>query len=75
MSGVQRMGGTPLRKNYAGVGYSYDRMRDAFIPPKPYPSWTLDEQTCWWVPPVPMPQDGKRYMWDEPSLSWVEVTE
>lgn len=73
--GVHATGGTPLRKNYAGIGYTYDKVRDAFIPPKPYPSWVLNENTCLWDAPVPMPQDGKHYRWDEPSLSWVEVTE
>lgn len=61
-----------FRKNYAGVGYSYDPSLDAFIPPKPYPSWTLDTQTCYWVPPVPMPTDGKDWVWDEATQSWIE---
>ena len=65
--------GRPLRKNYAGVGYTYDPVRDAFIPPQPFPSWTLNEQTCLWNPPVPAPTDGKRYTWDEATTSWVEV--
>lgn len=64
-----------LRKNYAGIGYSYDAVRDAFIPPQPFPSWTLNEQTCLWECPVPQPQDGKIYKWDEPTLSWVEVVD
>ena len=72
--GVHRLGGTPLRKNYAGVGYTYDALRDAFIPPKPFASWVLDEASCWWTAPTPMPLDGKRYRWDEPSLAWVEIT-
>jgi hypothetical protein len=63
-----------MRKNYAGVGYTYDAVRDAFIAPKPYPSWVLDEATCQWGAPVPMPQDGKIYRWDEPTVSWIEVT-
>jgi len=67
-----RLGGTPFRKNYAGIGYSYDPDRDAFIPPKPYPSWVLDEITCLWSAPTPMPEDGKRYNWDEATTSWVE---
>ena len=71
--GEHRLGGTPLRKNYAGVGYSYDSERDAFIPPKPYNSWTLDEETCLWNPPVAMPTDGKIYSWNEETLSWDEV--
>lgn len=65
--------GRPLRKNYAGVGYTYDEQRDAFIPPKRYPSWTLDEETCCWVSPIPCPNDGKFYSWNEEQLSWVEV--
>ena len=70
--GVHSNGGTPLRKNYAGVGYSYDEQRDAFIPPKPYPSWLLNEDTCLWDAPTPMPVDDKRYSWDESTLTWVE---
>lgn len=66
--------GKPLRKNFAGIGYTYDAQRDAFIPPKPYPSWRLDEQTCLWEPPVPMPNGKKLYAWDEPTLSWAERT-
>ena len=64
-----------LRKNYAGIGYSYDATRDAFIPPKPYASWMLDEQTCLWNAPVPYPTDGKHYQWDEATTSWVETPE
>lgn len=67
--------GTPLRKNYAGIGYTYDKERDAFIPPKPFASWILNEDTCLWDAPIPYPDDGKRYRWDETSLNWVEVTE
>ena len=62
-----------IRKNYAGIGFSYDTERDAFIPPQPFPSWTLDESTCHWVPPVPHPTDGKVYSWDEATQAWVEV--
>lgn len=62
-----------IRKNYAGIGYTYDSARDAFIPPQPYPSWTLVESTCTWQAPVPMPADNKFYRWDESTLSWVEV--
>jgi hypothetical protein len=69
--GVHKLGGTPLRKNYAGVGYTYDATRDAFIPPQPFPSWVLNEQTCWWDAPVAMPIDGQRYDWDEATTSWV----
>ena len=72
--GKHLMGGTPFRKNYAGIGYTYDAQRDAFIPPKPYNSWTLDEDTCLWQPPVARPTDGKMYDWDEATLSWIEVT-
>jgi hypothetical protein len=72
--GVHILGGTPLRKNYAGIGYSYDRTRDAFIPPQPYASWTLNDSTCLWDAPTPMPNDGKFYRWDEPTTAWVEVT-
>jgi hypothetical protein len=71
--GVHALGGTPLRKNYAGIGYTYDAGRDAFIPPKPYASWVLNETTCLWDAPVAMPNDGKRYSWDEATTSWVEV--
>jgi hypothetical protein len=67
--GVHVLGDTPLRKNYAGIGYSYDETRDAFIPPKPYQSWVLDEDTCLWVAPIPMP-DGD-YVWDEDAGDWV----
>ena len=62
-----------MRKNYAGIGYTYDATRDAFIPPSPYPSWVLDEATCQWQAPVPRPQDDKRYTWDEAQGAWVEV--
>ena len=64
-----------LRKNYAGIGYTYDRERDAFIPPKPYASWILNEQSCLWEAPVPYPTDGKMYRWDETAGNWVEVPE
>ena len=63
------------RKNHAGLGYSYDATRDAFIPPQPYPSWTLNETTCLWDAPVTMPDDGKYYRWNEEKTSWNEVTE
>lgn len=71
--GVHKNGGTPLRKNYAGVGYTYDAAKDAFIPPKPFASWTLDDDTCLWNAPVAMPTDGKPYVWDEDTTSWKEV--
>jgi hypothetical protein len=70
--GSHVLGGTALRKNYAGVGYTYDSQRDAFIPPKPFPSWTLDEATCWWQAPTPKPTDNKPYEWDESTLAWKE---
>ncbi len=60
-----------FRKNYAGIGYTYDPVRDAFIPPKPYLSWLLDENTCLWQPPVPYPTDGQDYDWNEETKSWV----
>ena len=62
-----------FRKNYAGVGFSYDEIRDAFIPPKPYTNWILDESTCCWIAPVAVPADGKQYVWDEPTAAWVEI--
>lgn len=64
-----------LRKNYAGIGYTYDSQRDAFIEPKPFQSWILNEETCIWEPPTPRPDDGKIYAWDEQSTSWVEEPE
>jgi len=73
--GVHTLGGTPLRKNYAGVGYAYDETRDAFIPPKPYDSWVLDEETCLWEAPVAMPDDGEPYAWNEETQSWDLISE
>jgi hypothetical protein len=73
MGGQHLLGGTPFRKNYAGIGYTYDPDRDAFIAPQPFPSWTLDEQTCQWNSPSPFPNDGKQYFWDESTCQWVEV--
>lgn len=78
---VDNLGGTwvqtsynaNFRKNFAGIGFSYDPERDAFIPPKPFESWTLNEDTCNWEAPVAYPTDGKIYKWDEESLSWIEV--
>lgn len=66
--------GRPLRKNYAGIGYIYDSVRDAFYAPQPYPSWVLDEETCQWQPPVPYPADGNRYIWSEESASWAAAS-
>jgi hypothetical protein len=72
--GVHAQGGAPLRKNFAGIGYTYDSVRDAFIPPKQFASWVLDEATCQWNAPTPMPvEEGKMFKWDEPTTSWVEV--
>lgn len=72
-AGVHTQGGIPLRKNYAGIGYSYDAERDAFIPPKTHPAWVLDEFTCHWVAPIPHPTDGKTYGWDDKINNWVEA--
>ena len=62
-----------FRKNYAGIGYYYDSIRDAFIPPKPFPSWTLNEDSCLWQSPIPYPNDGKMYTWNEDILNWQEI--
>jgi hypothetical protein len=72
--GGQHPENRPLRKNYAGIGYTYDSARDAFIPPQPYTSWVLNEGTCLWDAPTQKPNDGKKYIWDEGSLSWIEST-
>ena len=74
LGGVHTLGGTPLRKNYAGIGYTYDSERDAFIPPAPFNSWTLNEDSCLWEAPTPVPTDDKQYQWDEATLSWIEFT-
>lgn len=71
--GVNIAGGTALRKNYAGIGYTYDPAKDAFISPKPYKAWILDETCCCWFPPTPHPMDGKQYWWDDNTDSWVEA--
>ena len=73
--GVHTLGGTPFRKNYAGIGYTYDEDRDAFIPKQRYPSWILNEDTCYWEAPVAYPDDGKRYEWNEETGSWDEMEE
>jgi hypothetical protein len=73
--GGQHPEGRPLRKNYAGVGYTYDPQRDAFIPPKPYNSWVLDEESCLWESPVPYPNDEQRYIWNEEAQSWDLIQE
>ena len=72
--GVHSLGGTPFRKNYAGIGYTFDESRDAFIAPKPYDSWSLDEDSCLWVAPIPYPTDGQKYFWNEENQSWDLVT-
>lgn len=72
LAGEHRAGGTPFRKNYAGIGYAYDLDRDAFIPPSPFASWVLNEDTCNWEAPTPKPTDDKRYAWDEETLTWIE---
>jgi len=71
--GVHSQGGTPLRFNYAGIGFTYDPERDAFIAPKPFDSWELDEATCLWQAPIEYPADGGTYAWDESEGDWVEV--
>lgn len=68
--GGQHPEGRPLRKNYAGIGYTYDKFRDAFIPPKPYASWTLNEETCLWDAPTPMPTEGGPFAWNEETKTW-----
>ena len=73
IGGIHNNGGTPLRKNHAGIGYTYDEDRDAFIPKKPYNSWILNEQTCNWESPIPIPSDAsidKRYSWNESLVNW-----
>lgn len=67
-------GGLAFRKNYAGIGYTYDDVRDAFVPPQPYPSWVLNEETCWWESPVPYPTNEQSYIWNETSLNWDVVS-
>lgn len=75
IAGKHVLGGTPLRKNFAGVGYTYDKDRDAFIAPKPFPSWTLNEETCQWEPPVAKPvHESKIFEWNEGKAGWVDVT-
>jgi hypothetical protein len=68
--GIHKLGGTPFRKNYAGIGFKYDQTKDAFIPPKPYPSWVLNETTCLWESPIAKPTDGQEYRWNEADQSW-----
>ncbi len=73
VGGVHANGGTPYRKNYAGIGYTYDESRDAFIPPKPYDSWVLDEEICQWEAPTPYPTDGVMYQWNEETTNWKAI--
>jgi hypothetical protein len=72
--GIHSNGGTPFRKNHAGIEYTYDEDRDAFIPPKPYNSWILNESTCLWNAPVARPEDGNVYFWNEQTLNWILQT-
>ena len=72
--GEHKLGGTPFRKNYAGIGYKYDQDRDAFIPPRPFDNWTLNEDTCHWEAPVAYPDDGQQYTWNPSTQSWDLVT-
>jgi len=73
--GTHSSGGTPFRKNYAAIGFTYDAVKDAFIPPQPYPSWTLNESTCIWETSVVKPVDDNVYRWDEDTLQWIQVNE
>ena len=73
LDNTHTLGGTPFRKNYAGIGHTYDATRDAFIPPQPYTSWILDEDICIWKAPVARPDDGKWYEWNEATTNWVEI--
>ena len=72
-AGVHQLGGTPFRKNYAGIGFTYDASKDAFYTPQPYPSWTLNDATCIWEAPTAYPDDGKFYTWNEGTTSWDEI--
>jgi hypothetical protein len=74
-AGIHINGGIPLRKNYASIGFTYDPVRDAFIPPQDFPSWTLNEESCTWESPVPYPTDGRMYRWHEESLSWIDISQ
>jgi len=73
--GIHQLDGTPFRKNYAGIGFKYDQYKDAFIPPQPYQSWTLNETTCLWEAPVAYPTDGQKYNWNETNQTWDLVEE
>ena len=72
-AGIHLLGGTPFRKNFAGIGFIYDEQRDAFIPPKPFDSWVLNETTCCWEPPIQYPTDGGNYDWDETTQTWIKA--
>jgi len=74
VGGVHTQGGEPLRKNYAGIGFTYDELRDAFYAPKPFASWVLNENTCIWESAIPYPSDGDIYVWDEDNNSWSKVS-
>ena len=74
VGGVHKNGGIPFRKNYAGIGYFYDAARDAFIPPQPFNSWTLNETSCLWEPPIAYPADGQTYEWNEELGTWDLIT-
>jgi len=74
IGGEHKLGGTPFRKNYAGIDYKYDQTRNAFIPPKPFNSWTLNETTCLWESPVAYPDDGQNYKWNENNQTWDLIT-
>jgi hypothetical protein len=74
IGGKHTQGGTPLRGNYAGLGYTYDAQNDVFYAPQPFASWVLDQADWTWKAPVEIPTDGKQYKWDEPTTSWVEIT-
>lgn len=73
IGGVHTTGGTPFRKNYAGIGFTYDETRDAFIPPKPFNSWILNETSCCWEAPIAYPNDGNLYSWNEETTSWMPI--
>ena len=70
IGGVHLLGGNPFRKNYAGINFKYNEAKDAFIPPRPFNSWTLNEETCLWNSPIPYPTDGQKYTWNESTLTW-----
>lgn len=73
LNGEHLLGGTPLRKNFASIGMIYDEVRDAFYWPQPFPSWSLNDNTCQWESPIPYPNDGKMYDWDETNQEWIEI--